>query len=578
MELVKERMTQNRKLLGDGRVYQAICDTSTNAFLYQNFREGRMETVGNWGLFSPVSIQRVKDISKIYDHVEQKYVVALRDMIFLEKTGKTRGNQEFRSMTKKSWIDCEVAVSYDEDGNPLEKVVRFTDITRFKRQNDELSYMAYYDGLTGLFNRNCFVQRLVEWIERAKKENAVVSLLFVDIDNFRQINDGMGMLAGDDIIQQVGQFLGGFQTDSIIASHFNSDLYCLAIYNSQGSHSIERIYHAIQDRMKDPFMLAEGGELNISVCVGVAEYPEAGSNALELINRAEIVMFRAKHRGKSRIQYFDEEILEEFLGNVELENKLKNAVLNESFQLFYQPQFDSKSGKMRGVEALIRWRDEEGNIVSPAEFIPLAEKNGLIVPIGNWVLKKSISTFAAWRDKYQYDMVLSINVSAIQYKKQDFVSRIMSLLKEYHIPPNRIELEITESVLIDDFEKVTRKMHTLREYGIRVSMDDFGTGYSSLSYLKGLPIDTLKIDKSFIDTLATDEATKTITEAMVGMVKKLGLETVAEGVETDDQLAYLKSIDCDNIQGFLLGRPMPEEELERLICTQIENGYGSEER
>ena len=207
-------------------------------------------------------------------------------------------------------------------------------------------------------------------------------------------------------------------------------------------------------------------------------------------------------------------------------------------------------------------------MISPAEFIPLAEKSGLIVSIGNWVLKKSISTFARWKEKYDCDMILSINISAIQYKRQDFVVKLLELLNEYHVSPGKIELEITESILIDDFEEITHKMHTLREYGIRVSMDDFGTGYSSLSYLKGLPIDTLKIDKSFVDTLATDEAAKTITEAMVGMVKKLGLETVAEGVETDDQLAFLKSIDCDNIQGFLLGKPMPEEDLEKVICEQ----------
>ncbi|MBO5291660.1 MAG: EAL domain-containing protein [Lachnospiraceae bacterium] len=560
----------NEKLGSNEKMYRAICDTSMNAFLYYNFEEDRLELLGNWEHFFDMKISEWKDVAKIYDRVEEKYVFPLRDTIFLEKSGKERRVQECRSADQRIWMDCEVTVTYNEDRKPIEKVIRFCDITKFKRQNDELSYLAYYDILTGLYNRNYFVRILSDWIGKAKQENAIISVLFVDIDDFRKINDGMGMIIGDDLVQQVGQFLGELREDKVIVSHFNSDLYCIAIYNPCGTRSVEHIYHTIKERMKTPFVLAEGGELNISISVGVAEYPEAGSSAIELINCAEIVMFKAKNKGKARIQYFDAPILNEFLKNVEMETKLKNAVAGDSFMLFYQPQFDVKSGRMRGVEALVRWKDEEGHMISPAEFIPIAEKSGLIVQIGNWVLKKSISSFAFWREKYDYDMILSINISAIQYKKQDFVGRLMELLREYNVPPSKIELEITESILIDDFEEITQKMHALREYGIRVSMDDFGTGFSSLSYLKGLPIDTLKIDKSFIDTLTTDEATKTITEAMIGMVKKLGLETVAEGVETADQLAYLKSIDCDNIQGFLLGKPMPEKELIQVIEAQAE--------
>lgn len=559
----------NQKLDSNAKMYRAICDTSMNAFLYYNFGEDRLELLGNWEHFFQVEINSLRDITKIYDFIEEKYVYPLRDTIFLEKSGKERGVQECRSADGKIWMDCEVNVTYDGGQKPIEKVIRFCDVTKFKRQNDELSYLAYYDVLTGLYNRNYFIRILSDWVRKAKEENAIISVLFVDIDDFRKINDGMGMIVGDDLVQQVGQFLGELREEKVIVSHFNSDLYCIAVYNPCGTRSVEHIYHTIRERMKAPFALTEGGEINISISVGVAEYPEAGNSAIELINCAEIVMFKAKHKGKARIQYFDAPILNEFLKNVEIETKLKSAVAAENFVLYYQPQYNVKSGKMRGVEALLRWRDTDGKLVSPAEFIPIAEKSGLIVKIGNWVLRESISNFASWREKYHYDMIMSINISAIQYKKPDFVSKLMEILNTYNVPPRKIELEITESILIDDFEEITQKMHALREFGIRVSMDDFGTGYSSLSYLKGLPIDTLKIDKSFIDTLTTDEATKTITESMIGMVKKLGLETVVEGVETTDQLAYLKSIDCDNIQGFLLGKPMPGEELEEVIKRQI---------
>jgi EAL domain-containing protein (putative c-di-GMP-specific phosphodiesterase class I) len=302
----------------------------------------------------------------------------------------------------------------------------------------------------------------------------------------------------------------------------------------------------------------------------VAEFPEASGNSLELINCSEVVMFRAKEHGPNSMRYFEAPILEDFIQNINMENKLKEAIDMNRFVLYYQPQYDSKSQKLRGVEALIRWQDESGKMISPGVFIPLAEKNGMIVPIGTWVLEEGIHKYAMWREKYNCDMVLSLNISAIQYKRPDFVSNLLHIMEKYQVNPKDIELEITESVLIDDFEQVVEKLHTLKEYGIKISLDDFGTGYSSLSYLKGLPIDTLKIDKSFIDTVIQDESTQVITESIVSMVKKLGYETVAEGVETEEQYEYLKKIDCDNIQGFLLGKPMSADEIAVLLkqsCT-----------
>lgn len=214
---------------------------------------------------------------------------------------------------------------------------------------------------------------------------------------------------------------------------------------------------------------------------------------------------------------------------------------------------------------MIRWRDTDGKMISPSVFIPIAEKNGTIVPIGTWVMEESIKCFAEWKRNYASHMILSLNISAIQYKRNEFVESILSIIRKYDVNPEEIELEITESVLIDNFREITEKLCLLREYGIRISLDDFGTGYSSLSYLKGLPIDTLKIDKSFIDTMLTDQNARIITESIIYMVKKLGYETVAEGVENKEQFDYLKSIGCDCIQGFLLGKPLPADKIEELL-------------
>ena len=234
----------------------------------------------------------------------------------------------------------------------------------------------------------------------------------------------------------------------------------------------------------------------------------------------------------------------------------------------FQPQYYVNNKKMRGMEALIRWRDNDGKMISPSVFIPIAEKNGTIVPMGMWVIEESIKTFSDWKKKYDCSVILSLNISAIQYMQNEFVDNILAIIRKYDLNPEELELEITESVLIENFKEITEKMTILRDYGVRISLDDFGTGYSSLSYLMGLPIDTLKIDKSFIDTSITDENTKVIMESIIVMAKKLGFETIAEGVETMEQFDYLEEIGCECIQGYLLGKPMPKEDIEQLLLSK----------
>ncbi len=560
----------NQRLTNDEKMYRLLCNASRNCFLYENFVENYVKVLGNWaGLFSDIEITDSKDFSKLYSYFEDKYVLPLRELLFLEKTNIQTSNGVFKLRNGKTWIECEVTISYDEMGHPTDKVIRFKDISRIKNQNEELTYMAYYDILTGLYNRNYFVRLLADFVRKAQDENAVVAVMFVDIDDFRKINDGLGLIIGDEMVQQFGQFLATLKNDNVLVSHFNADIYCIAIYEPCGNRSVEHIYKTITERTKTPFKMSTGQEVTISVSVGVAEFPEAAKNILELINCAEIVMFKAKTQGKDSIQYFDAPILSEFLKNVSIENKLKEAVFNQNFSMHFQPQYYVANHKLRGVEALIRWKDNEGKMISPDVFIPIAEKNGTIVPIGTWVIEESIKTLYEWKKKYDIKMILSLNISAIQYRRNEFIESILEIIKKYEIDPEELELEITESVLIENFKEITEKLHVLSEYGLRISLDDFGTGYSSLSYLKGLPIDTLKIDKSFIDTIITDENTQIITETIITMVKKLGYETVAEGVETQEQFDILKNMECDCIQGFLLGKPMPKEDIDRLLLKSL---------
>ena len=556
----------NEKLIRDEKMLRLICETSNSAFLYYNYEEQQLKTIANWDHFFDFTITDLHDLSRLYDCVEEKYVIPLKEVLFIEQQGLKSQSIDVKLKDRRICIEVEVSVVYDALDVPTDKIIRFKDVTKFNSQNDELTYMAYYDMLTGLYNRNYFVRILGEYIRRAEEENETVAVMFLDFDDFRRINDGMGIISGDDLVQMFGQFLSDLMGDNIIISHFNSDIFCIGIYSPCGARSVETIYRTIRERLKKPFKLSGGQEIFLTISVGVAEYPEAATKTLELINCAEIVMFKAKSMGKDKVLYYDGTILDDFLKNVKIENKLKDAVFQQNFIMYYQPQFHTTSKELRGVEALIRWRDDNGKMISPAVFIPIAEKNGAIVPIGTWVIEESLRAYAGWKRKYHYPMIMSLNVSAIQYRQPDFIEKVLQLMEKYEIAPSEIELEITESVLIDDFTEVTEKLVTLRDIGIKISLDDFGTGYSSLSYLKGLPIDTLKIDKSFIDTVITDENTRIITESIIYMVKKLGFETIAEGVETEEQYRYLNEIDCDNIQGYFLGRPMPSEKIENLLA------------
>ncbi|MCI9314107.1 MAG: GGDEF domain-containing protein [Lachnospiraceae bacterium] len=556
----------NRKLSRDEKMLRLICETSNSAFLYYSYEEGTFSTVANWDYFFDFTVTDLRDLTRLYDSVEDEYVIPLREVLFIENQKLKSQAIDVKLKGRHICMEVEVSIVYDALDHPTDKIIRFRDVTKFNTQNDELTYLAYYDILTGLYNRNYFVRLLGEYIRRAEEENETVAVMFLDFDDFRRINDGMGIIVGDELVQLFGQFLSDLLGDNVIISHFNSDLFCIGIYSPCGARSVETIYKTITERLKKPFKLSGGQEIFITVSAGVAEYPEAATKTLELINCAEIVMFKAKSMGKDKVLYYDGTILDDFLKNVTIENKLKDAVFQQNFIMYYQPQFRTMDRALRGVEALIRWKDDNGKMISPAVFIPIAEKNGAIVPIGAWVIEESLKAFAAWKRKYHYPMIMSLNISAIQYRQPDFIDKVLQLMDKYEISPEEIELEITESILIDDFTEITEKLVVLRDIGVKISLDDFGTGYSSLSYLKGLPIDTLKIDKSFIDTVITDENTRIITESIIYMVKKLGFETIAEGVETEEQFRYLNEIDCDNIQGYFLGKPMPSDKIENLLA------------
>ena len=564
----------NTKLAKSEGILKNICDISESAFIYFDYEEKKPYVLGNWSHFFDFEPGKFLSVGQIVDLADDEFVEGIYRTLNLEKTGEEKSSFEFKMRDKNLYVNSNVNVLYDNAGIPVWKIIVFTDVTKYKNQNDELTYMAYYDSLTGLYNRNYFVLSLGEMVSKAEQNNAVVSILFIDVDDFRKVNDGMGILEGDEVVQSIGLSFKKMMDENLIISHFNSDIFCMAIYDPVGRRSVESVVDRIREIMRTPIKLVSGKEVTLTVSVGVAEYPESTNNYLELINLAEIVMLKAKNKGKNNVQYYDKPIIDEFIGNIEIEKKMSKALKNQNFVMYYQPQYDTNTRDLRGVEALVRWCDEDGKLVSPETFIPIAEKNGSILLLGDWIIEECLSDLSRWKEKHNnmQDFLLSINVSSIQFKNKNFVKYLISIIKKYGISPTNVELEITESVFIDNMEEIIHKMKLLKDFGIRFSMDDFGTGFSSLSYLRELPIDTLKIDKSFIDDVVTDGSTRTIAESIIDLSKKLGFDTIAEGVEQEVQYSLLKNIGCENIQGFYLGKPMKFEEIDALLDkTDVKN-------
>lgn len=562
----------NDRLMTSEHIYKSVADFSGFLYIFKDYKTQTAELVGPWDDAVNEHITSVPyDERYMLNLISEEDLSLYTDSIYKMESLKLKENKiEIRTKTKFAWIECEAKINYNDDGEPIEKIIAYRDITKRKAQNEEIAYLAYNDSLTGLYSRNYFVRCLRDLCEKAEAEKTGVELLFLDIDDFKKINDSIGLLFGDELVQGFSVMLKEFASEDIMLGRFGSDVFIVAIYNPIGQKTADYIYKTIREKLRKPYILTNKSEVKYTVSAGVAEYPEAGKTALDLIKNAEIVLSKAKDSGKNTIRYFEYDILKEFVKNVSLEQKLKDAIDNEDFTLFFQPIFNSIDSSLYGAEALLRWPDEHGKfITSPAEFIPIAEKNGAIIPIGSWVLKETIKVMNNWRMRFKMPLIASINISAIQFEQENFIDYVQSLIQMYEFDPHYLEFEITETAFINNFDSVIEKINVLRKLGIKISLDDFGTGFSSLSYLKNMPIDILKIDKSFIDSALIDSQAGIITQSLLELSKKLGLITIAEGVETEEQLKYMRKNNCDYIQGFLLGKPMSKLDFEKLIIRQL---------
>lgn len=430
-------------------------------------------------------------------------------------------------------------------------VVNIEDVTEEKNHAQKLKKTAYHDFMTGLPNRNQFNEEFPAFLMKAEFNSTKVGVLIVDIDNMKYINDSQGHSAGDKILIDAAKVLSQFKNSNIIAYKHGDDEFLVIIQNA---NTVDTIINSC-DAIFEAFQLN-----NINVSCGLSVFPDDSKDENDLLRYSDIAVHCAKKQGKNQFQAFVPEMQKTFIQKLSIQNKMTQAVLESKFKQVYQPQFDVKSNTLRGFEALIRWHDEELGDIPPSVFIPMAEECGLIIPIGNWVINTAFSTLKQWQTKYDFKGIISINLSPIQLKQPSIIDDIKNCLDKYQLSPNFVEIEITEGIMIDSMEDAISKMKTLKDMGFKISLDDFGTGYSSLSYLQMLPLDTLKIDKSFInDITSKDGIQANITNSIIMMVSQMGLDTIAEGVEHDEQYELLKKFNCHIIQGFLCGKPMTEE-------------------
>ncbi|MDR4508335.1 MAG: EAL domain-containing protein [Candidatus Brocadiaceae bacterium] len=443
------------------------------------------------------------------------------------------------------------------------------DVTERKKAEDCIRFQADHDVLTSLPNRALFKGRGSIAINRAHRNCHRMAVLFIDLDNFKRVNDTLGHASGDRLLQEVARRMDSCIRDVDTLARFGGDEFMLLLPDIRTSEDAGRVARKILDALQKPFML-KNHEIFVNVSIGISTFPDNGDDIESLIQNADAAMFEAKACGKGNISFFKNEMKNSTRASLlELENDLRRAVTNKDFIIHYQPQMEIMTGKIIGVEALVRWNHPKLGMISPIEFISLAEETKLIGAIGEWVLRSSCSEVRKWiKDDYSA-LRLSVNFSSIQIKDPCFVENLLQILAECAFPTKNFEVELTESALMTDIDRIAPKLNQLQEQSITLAIDDFGTGYSSMSYLKKLPVHTLKIDQSFIQERQGAESEANLVRAIIAMGRGLKLNTVAEGVETCDQLEFLRSSNCHAIQGYYFGKPQIGERTLQLLMENL---------
>ncbi|GAB4256393.1 EAL domain-containing protein [Thermincola ferriacetica] len=521
----------------------------------ESYNHAAAETFGDLLMPSARGRKLLLDAFPWLEQEMKDFAAGTANQYFFEK--------ELNSKTAKSYFEIKLMRMFDIGDKSRYTIVFFYDITERKMAEEAIKHQAYHDPLTGLPNRILFKDRLTQTLAQAKRSKQMLALMFLDLDRFKNINDTLGHATGDQFLQGISKRLTGCIRSGDTVARLGGDEFTLLLPQINHVEDAIKVAQKIIDTFKKPWILG-GHEFYITTSIGIALYPNDGEDAETLMKHADTAMYRAKERGNN-YQLYSPSMNEKAINRLEMEGALRKALEREEFTVYYQPQINTDTGEIIGMEALVRWRHPERGIIPPADFIALAEETGLILPLGEWVLRTACRQNKKWQMAGYPPLRVTVNLSASQFQQQDLADRVSRILKETGLDPQWLELEITESIAMKDVAFTIKTLRQLRDMGIKIAIDDFGTGYSSLSYLKQIPSHTLKIDKSFVRDIAKNTEDGSIASAIIAMAQNLKLKVIAEGVETEEQLAFLKKQKCDEIQGFLFGKPVPPQEFEKLL-------------
>lgn len=514
-----------------------------------------------------------KNFSLMYIHNDRnKYREMLNTII---ETGKWSGElicKKKNGVQFPIWININTV--YDEFGSPSSRIGIFSDITEQKTQLEKIEFLAKFDSLTSLPNRFHIKERFNEMISNHRKQDSCIAVLFLDLDRFKTVNDTLGHTTGDELLKAVASRLTKYLRKNDIVARMGGDEFVILIEAPLADHQqvIRKISNTIVNEISEPFNI-DGRILNTTTSIGVSIYPNDSSSFEELIKNADTAMYKAKESGKNAVHFFSKDLQESLEEIVYIENQLRQSMNRNEWELWYQPQWDLKSEKIIGAEALIRWRHPEMGLIPPNRFIPVAEESGLIINIGDWVIYEACRQNKTWQELGLPAVPIAVNVSGIQFRQKDFKQKLKNILNRTKLEPHYLELELTESVLMHDATSVIDAVNDLRGSGLLMSIDDFGTGYSSLAYLKKFPIDKLKIDQSFIRNLLESNEDTEIVRTILALAKSMNLTVIAEGVETEEHMVRLKELGCKEGQGYWFSKPLPAKEFQELLQKNPESYF-----
>jgi len=484
----------------------------------------------------------------------------------LQETGHWKGeiwNRRKDGTIYPEWIT--ITTLRDDRGAPSYYIAIFSDASSYKEKEARIHFLAHHDALTGLPNRTLLQDRLEQAVSKARRDGEKIAILFIDLDRFKVINDTLGHHVGDLLLKEVANRLNASVRDSDTVCRQGGDEFIIVLPEITAMSDVAHVAQKILDNISSDFLL-EGERLKVTPSIGISIYPDDGARIDVLIKNADTAMYHAKASGRANFQFFTERLNTQLIERMELERDLASALDGGELELHFQPQFSLDTGKLLGAESLIRWHHPQRGFVSPEQFIPIAEEAGLINRIGLWVVEEMLRQAVAWKGVREFNgLIFSANVSARQLDDPGFVEAIKILFQRYNYPPECIELEVTETAVMEDIQRSITCLSELKALGLHLAVDDFGTGYSSLNYLKRLPIDRLKIDRSFISDIPHDKNDETITRAIINLAQTLNLGVIAEGVETDEQANFLRQAQCHEAQGYLYSRPLNATEFAEFV-------------